>query len=180
MKSMSLVLSVLLVSVSLSYAGNGAVDAVKNAAQSVSPAAGVSVPAMAAGAPVFSEKSRIDCVIMVNGNKNIVTFGVYKLGTPEMKLLRDVPWYTYVEDEMKECPIFEDKNNKEINSLNAQDGDMRFNDTALALIGDGDGCSFQQVLLYKNTGYTRGWASESGSEVPHWYTKDVVCTVKPM
>ena len=77
-------------------------------------------------------------------------------------------------------PILEGKDNVEINVMNDQGGQLDVGENALTLYGDGDGCSFIRLVLYKDSGYTRGWASESGSEADHWRTTDVSCTVKSL
>lgn len=128
----------------------------------------MSAPALAA-----PKKSRLDCTIKVNGNKNTVSFAVSDLGSLDAALLT----LGATDDE---GPILQGEDNQEISSMNDQGGDLRVDDKTLELVGDGDGCTFVRIVLYKSTGYKRGWASESGSEVPHWYTKDVRCTVKAM
>jgi len=156
--------------------GNGDVkDILSNANKNSS---GVpAVPGKAVSRPgrgkAFANKSRLDCVIKVNGHKNTVSFAVAKLGQPDAELLS-------LGAKEEDGPILEGKDNQEINSMNDQGGDMRFDGKTLSLIGDGDGFSIIEIALFADTGYTRGWASESGSNNPHWHSTDVSCTVKSL
>jgi hypothetical protein len=121
----------------------------------------------------FAAKSRIDCVIMVNGGKNTVSFAVAKLGTRKAELLS-------LGETENDGPVLTGENNTDIGTMNGEGGDMHVSKETIELIGDNDGCNFVRIVLYKNSGYTSGWASESGTEVAPWYTKDVACTVKEM
>ena len=127
----------------------------------------------AAAKVVFPGKSRIDCEILVAGRRNILSFAVTGLGGPGAELLSLNPGDDY-------APIIEGKDNHDIRSMNDQGGELRADEKTLVLVGDGDGCSYVRLVLFKNSGYTRGWASESGSETPNWYTADVTCSVKAL
>lgn len=124
-----------------------------------------------AKADTFTKKSVISCTIKVKNSVNTLKIGIANLGTRNAKLIN-------LAKNEEEGPILQGKNNKEIKSMNDQGGAMGISTEGnLELAGDGDGCTYVTVVLYKNAGFTRGWASEKGSEVPHWYTKDVVCKV---
>ncbi len=122
---------------------------------------------------VFAGKSRLDCDIRVAGRSNTVSFAVAGLGGPGAELISLNPGDDY-------APIIEGKDNHDIRSMNDQGGELRADENTLVLVGDGDGCTYVELVLYKNSGYTRGWASESGSETPNWYTSEVVCSVKAL
>jgi hypothetical protein len=131
----------------------------------------VAFAATAAMAQQFPVKTRIDCKIKVNGHLNTVAIGIKNLGTEDAELLN-------LGRTEEEGPILQGANNREITSMNDQGGAMGVDERTISFAGDGDGCTYVTITLYKNTGYTRGWASEVGTEVPHWYTRDVRCTVR--
>jgi len=132
----------------------------------------------------FPKKARIDCDIKVkdpadntgNLHLNTVAFAVANLGTPKAELLSLNP---IPEDDYPQ-PIIQGANNQEIQSMNDQGGQMFVDKDTITLFGDSDGCSEVFITLYKDAGYTRGWAKETGSDAPNWYTNDVVCKVSEL
>lgn len=118
-------------------------------------------------------KARIECAIRVNGSLNTMAFGVRGLGTTGAGLLP-------LNSDPQKGPIEQGEANREIYALNDQGGDLRVADDRLVLVGDSDGFSYVKIVLFRDSGYTRGWASESGSEAPNWYTRDVFCAVRPL
>jgi len=58
--------------------------------------------------------------------------------------------------------------------LNDQGGDLRVKEDRLWLFGDGDGYTYVDLVLFKNSGYTRGYARAYGSG-DTWYQK-ISCT----
>ncbi len=58
--------------------------------------------------------------------------------------------------------------------LNDQGGDLRMKDDRILLYGDGDGYTYVDLVLFKNTGYTHGYARAYGSG-DTWYQK-ISCT----
>ncbi len=126
-------------------------------------------------ATTFPKKALLECKIVVTPKSvNVLKIGVENLGTPKASLIN-------LATNENEGPILFSKKNKEVGSqMNDQGGDIRVNEKTIEFHGDGDGCTYIRLVLFKDTGYTRGWASESGSEVPHWYTKDVSCKVSAL
>lgn len=126
-------------------------------------------------AATFPKHSFLECKIVVNKKSvNVIKIGVENLGTPKASLIN-------LAKNEDEGPILFSKKNKEVGSqMNDQGGDIRVGEKSIEFHGDGDGCTYVRLVLFKDSGYARGWASESGSEVPHWYTKDVSCKVSAM
>lgn len=60
--------------------------------------------------------------------------------------------------------------------LNGQGGDLRVNKDSIRLFGDGAGYTFVDLVLYKDSGYKKGFVRVSGSG-DQFYQK-LNCTVK--
>ncbi|MBM4316675.1 MAG: hypothetical protein FJ116_04260 [Deltaproteobacteria bacterium] len=122
----------------------------------------------------FPKNSLLTCNVVVNNHSNIIKIGIQDLGTSKAKLLN-------LGKTEEQGPILFSEKNKEVGSnMNAQGGDLRVDKNTIELHGDDDGCSYIKLVLFKDSEYTHGWASESGSEVPHWYSKAVSCNVSEL
>ena len=63
----------------------------------------------------------------------------------------------------------------DLTHLNGQGGDLRVSADKIRLFGDGDGYTFVDLVLYKNTDYQKGYVRVYGSG-NQWYQK-ISCTV---
>ncbi len=60
--------------------------------------------------------------------------------------------------------------------LNGQGGDLRVSEERIRLFGDGDGYTFVDLVLYKDSGYQKGYVRVSGSGDQMY--QNITCSVK--
>jgi hypothetical protein len=116
------------------------------------------------------------CKVKESGQTVTVKFAVNNLSKPSkatlVNLSKDDEWAPIlVSPQRLKNGYF-----AEMCTLNDQGGDLRVDSEKLKLFGDGDGYTLVDLVLYKNSGFTRGYVRVYGSVTP-WYQK-IACTRK--
>jgi hypothetical protein len=117
--------------------------------------------------------SELSCKLKSNPN-DVFTFQISELGSDEADFVHADP-----DDEYSQIFHTQSENrdiSSMIGSLEGQGGDLRVRANSIEMIGDAAGIDFTNLVLYKNSGFTKGYlrydyAGELG------YTK-VSCEVK--
>jgi hypothetical protein len=114
-----------------------------------------------------------DCTVKENGQNVKVRFGIKNLATPSRASLLNLgsedngPIFVYPQR-------LKNKYLATMNTLNDQGGALDVFADRLRLFGDGDGYTYVDLVLYKNSGFTRGYVRVYGSG-DKWYQK-IACT----
>lgn len=120
--------------------------------------------------------STITCQIKeaVEGEKPVnvkVEFLVKNLGSKKAELVQ----HPKAEEDFGAILIVPNEGNNLVN-LNGQGGDLRVSEDRIRLFGDGDGYTFVDLVLFKNTNYETGYVRVYGSG-DQFYSK-INCSVK--
>jgi hypothetical protein len=110
------------------------------------------------------------CKVKENGQTVTVKFGVNTLSDAKKIRLVDVG---AGEDEgpvLVSPKWLKNKYMPSVSILNDQGGDVRLHPDYLKLFGDGDGYTYVDLVLYKNSGYTTGYLRVYGSGVKSYQT----------
>lgn len=113
-----------------------------------------------------SDISTITCMVKEESNEKIidvkVEFLVKNLGSKKAELLQ----HPKGNEEMGAIFVSPEKANgyyTNMSHLNGQGGDLRVSDERIRLFGDGAGYTFVDLVLYKDSGYQKGYVRVSGS-----------------
>ncbi len=116
----------------------------------------------------LARDSTISCNVKEEFDKKIydvkVEFVISDLGQPNAQLKT----HPQVNNEDGYSPILvkikgKTEQSSNMENLNAQGGDLRVGNDRIRLFGDGDGYTFVDLVLFKNSGYKKGYVSVSGS-----------------
>jgi len=124
-----------------------------------------------------SKASKISCEITHDGDTASVTFQVFDLNKAgKAKLDYDF----HAENEPILVEASDDNGLLDLlNNMNGQGGDLRsLGNGDIELVGDGDGCTYLTLHLYKDSGFKKGWINDKGSESGNWYSDQVICSVE--
>lgn len=105
----------------------------------------------------------ITCPVIEEHKKITVEFLIKDLGTKKAELIKH-PKLT--EDDYGAILVHPQMIKDHfalMNTLNDQGGDLRVGPDRIRLFGDGDGYTFVDLVLFKESGYTKGYVRVSGS-----------------
>lgn len=107
--------------------------------------------------------STITCSITEEKKKVKVEFLIQDLGSKKAELIKHPK---LSEDDYGAILVTPKEINNRfsvMNTLNDQGGDLRVGEDRIRLFGDGDGYTFVDLVLFKDTGYQKGYVRVSGS-----------------
>lgn len=115
---------------------------------------------------IFASTSKITCLVKENfENKSVnikVEFLVKNLGSSKAELVQ----HPKASEESGAILISPEQVNGQFSNmthLNGQGGDLRVSNDRIRLFGDGDGYTFVDLVLFKDTNYQKGFVRVYGS-----------------